>query len=76
MATKDVEPVGRLVKAAVMAEIADVSENHIRDLELEGVIPGYRFGKAVRFDPDEVLKALRQEAHTRPSKSPRLEPVD
>jgi hypothetical protein len=27
-----------------------------------GELPGYRIGRAVRFDPDEILALTRQEA--------------
>lgn len=45
------EPLGKLV---------DLPANSIRRLARLGLIPCYRFGRLMRFDPEAVLAAMRQ----------------
>lgn len=49
-----------LVDAVKMAELLDVPENWIRDAARSERIPSQRLGHYVRFNPAEVLAAVRK----------------
>jgi len=50
----------KLVKAEKMAEILGMSLSRVYRLAADGTIPSYKVGGAVRFDPVEVLEAVRR----------------
>jgi excisionase family DNA binding protein len=58
-----------LVSTAGVADALDVSEAVIRRWHAAGRIPGYRCGRLLKFDLDEVLAALRSPESTRSSSS-------
>jgi excisionase family DNA binding protein len=51
-----------LITAPELAKQLDVSESLIYRLARKGEIPSYRVGPLIRFDLEEVLEALEQEA--------------
>jgi excisionase family DNA binding protein len=53
---------GRLVTAGELGDLLSLAPGTILDKWERGEIPGYRIGRAVRFDPDEILKLTRREA--------------
>jgi excisionase family DNA binding protein len=54
-----------LVVAEVLAERYAISPRTVYRLAADGTIPSYRVGRQLRFDPAEVLAALRQARGTR-----------
>jgi hypothetical protein len=50
----------KLVDAAEMAAILNTPENWVRDRARAGDIPSRRLGHYVRFNPPEVLEAVRR----------------
>jgi excisionase family DNA binding protein len=65
----------RLLTARELGEALGLQPGTILDRWERGELPGYKFGRAVRFDLDEVLAAGRRpgvggEAPTTPSKRP------
>lgn len=66
---------GRLLTARELADVLGVKPATILDQWERGELPGYKFGRAVRFDLDEVLAAGRRpgvggEAPTTPTERP------
>jgi excisionase family DNA binding protein len=62
------------IKGADLAVILGVDDKHIYRMAARGQIPSFRVGRAVRFDPQEVAKWLREKYghETRlPRKAPR-----
>lgn len=53
-------PIRPLVKAERMAELLALSASRVYRLASDGIIPSYRVGGAVRFDPVEVLESIRK----------------
>ena len=53
---------GRLVTAGELGDLLSLAPGTILDKWERGEIPGYRIGRAVRFDPDEILKLTPREA--------------
>lgn len=54
---------GALVTAEEMGEKLSLTAGTIKRWAIEGIIPYYKLsGRVIRFDPEEVDKALRQEA--------------
>jgi hypothetical protein len=49
-----------LVDAKQMAELLSVPENWVRDKARAGVLPSHDLGHYVRFEPAEVLEAVRK----------------
>lgn len=47
------------VSAGQAADLFDVSAETIRRKYREGLIPGYRVGRYLRFDPTELREAFR-----------------
>ena len=45
-----------------VAEILSVSERQVYKLASEGVIPSFRIGSSIRFDPAQVAAWLRKKA--------------
>ena len=65
----------RLLTARELGELIGLRPGTILDRWERGELPGYKFGRAVRFDLDEVLAVGRRpgaggEAPTTPSKRP------
>jgi excisionase family DNA binding protein len=60
--TTPVAPV--LVRADAMASMLSLSRSSFYELARAGLIPAVHVGNARRFDPDEVLAALRSSAGT------------
>lgn len=52
----------RLVTARELGDLLGLKPGTILDKWERGEIPGYRIGRAVRFDPDEILALTRKEA--------------
>ncbi len=52
----------RLVTARELAELLSLSSATVLDKWERGEFPGYKLGRAVRFDPDEILALTRKEA--------------
>ena len=50
------------LKARDLAEIFGVTQQHIYKLAAKGVIPSFRIGAAVRFDPSAVADWLKEKA--------------
>jgi excisionase family DNA binding protein len=48
------------LKAQDLAEIFGVTQQHIYKLAAKGVIPSFRVGRAVRFDPSVVADWLKR----------------
>jgi excisionase family DNA binding protein len=55
------------------AELVDAHPETLRRLYRDGRIPGYKVGRLLRFDVDEVRDALRGSSAT-PRASARVEP--
>jgi len=53
-----------LIDAKEMAKITNIPVSSIWRGCRQGTIPHYRHGRIVRFDPDEVLRAMRESAET------------
>ena len=51
-----------LFNAAALAEYLDCSVRHVRRLDRRGVLPRIEVGRLVRYDAEEVLRALKREA--------------
>ena len=49
----------RLCTRHEIAEMLDISLNHLTHLVQQRLIPHYRLGRCLRFDPDEVREALK-----------------
>jgi excisionase family DNA binding protein len=65
----------RLLTARELADVLGLKPGTILDRWERGELPGYKFGRAVRFDLDEVLAVGRRpdaggEAPATPSKRP------
>ena len=45
-----------------VAEILNISERHVYKLASASIIPSFRVGSAIRFDPSLVAAWLRQKA--------------
>jgi excisionase family DNA binding protein len=52
----------RLVTAVELAEQLGLKPATVLDQWEAGKLPGYKIGRAVRFDPDEILRLTRKEA--------------
>ena len=52
----------RLVTARELGDLLSLAPGTILDKWERGELPGYRIGRAVRFDPDEILAMTRREA--------------
>ena len=52
----------RLATARELAELLSLSPATVLDKWERGELPGYRIGRAVRFDVDEILALTRKEA--------------
>jgi excisionase family DNA binding protein len=50
----------RLLTARELAEVLGLKAGTVLDKWERGELPGYKFGRAVRFDLDEVLAAGRR----------------
>lgn len=50
------------LKARDLAELFGVTQQHIYKLAAKGVIPSFRVGAAVRFDPSVVADWLKKKA--------------
>lgn len=50
------------LKARDLAEIFGVTQQHIYKVAAKGVIPSFRVGAAVRFDPSAVADWLKEKA--------------
>lgn len=53
---------GRLVTARELGELLSLVPGTVLDQWEAGKLPGYKIGRAVRFDPDEILAMTRREA--------------
>jgi excisionase family DNA binding protein len=51
----------RLVTARELGELLGLAPGTILDKWERNELPGYKIGRAVRFDPDEILKLTRRE---------------
>jgi hypothetical protein len=51
----------RLVTARELGELLSLAPGTILDKWEAGDLPGYKIGRAVRFDPDEILAMTRRE---------------
>jgi excisionase family DNA binding protein len=51
------------IKVAELANILGVDDKHIYRMAARGQLPSFRVGGAVRFDPQEVAKWLREKYH-------------
>ena len=56
-----------LVSARTASEAFDVHAETLRRLYREGAIPGYRIGRYLRFDVDELREAFRAGRSAAPS---------
>jgi excisionase family DNA binding protein len=54
--------VTKLVTARELADLLALSPSTVLDRWERGDLPGYKIGRAVRFDPDEILALTRREA--------------
>jgi excisionase family DNA binding protein len=52
------------MKVADLANILGVDDKHIYRMAARGQLPSFHVGGAVRFDPQEVAKWLREKYHT------------
>jgi predicted DNA-binding transcriptional regulator AlpA len=52
----------RLVTARELGELLSLAPGTVLDKWEAGDLPGYKIGRAVRFDPDEILAVTRREA--------------
>lgn len=53
---------GRLVGPEELAGVLGVKTRHVYNLSMEGKIPKHKIGQLIRFDVDEVLAHLHQDA--------------
>ena len=51
------------IKVADLANILGVDDKHIYRMAARGQLPSFHVGGAVRFDPQEVAKWLREKYH-------------
>lgn len=49
----------RLFDRKEMASLLRISPNHLAWLTQQGIIPHYRLGRCIRYDPDDVKEALQ-----------------
>jgi excisionase family DNA binding protein len=61
---------GRLVTARELSELLGLAPATVLDKWERGELPGYKIGRAVRFDPEEILALSRREK--RPSAEEKL----
>ena len=54
----------KLVTAREMAQLLAMSETWIRLQYYAGRIPGYKLGRSLRFDPIEVIEAVKVKGGT------------
>lgn len=54
----------RLVTARELGDLFALAQGTILDQWEAGKLPGYKIGRAVRFDPDEILAMTRREGPT------------
>ena len=54
------------IKVADLAGILGVDDKHIYRMAARGLLPSFRVGGAVRFDPQEVAKWLRERYDNKP----------
>ena len=60
------QPLPKLVTAAVLAEVLNVSLKRVYQLKRSGGIPYYQTGtRGIRFSIEEVLESMRQTASAR-----------
>ena len=52
---------GRLVTARELGEVLSLSPSTVLDKWERGELPGYRIGRAVRFDVAEILSMTRKD---------------
>jgi len=52
----------RLVTARELGDLLGLKPGTVLDQFEAGKLPGYKIGRAVRFDPDEILTLTRREA--------------
>jgi excisionase family DNA binding protein len=52
----------RLVTARELADLLGLKPGTVLDKWERGELPGYKIGRAVRFDADEILALTRKEA--------------
>jgi excisionase family DNA binding protein len=52
----------RLLTARELADLLGLKPATVLDKWERGELPGYKIGRAVRFDPDEILALTRKEA--------------
>jgi excisionase family DNA binding protein len=64
----------RLLTAAELAEFLGLRPSTILDKWQRGELPGYKIGRPVRFDLDEVLEATRRESGAAGGKAPAIPP--
>lgn len=55
-----------LLSAIDMGKLFDVHPETLRRLHRSGRIPGYKVGRYLRFDPDEVREALKRNEAVKP----------
>ena len=53
-----------------MANLLRCTERHLANLVSLGIVPSIRMGKAVRFDPADVIAALKAQASEAKSATP------
>ncbi len=54
----------RMVDAKEMARLLGMGTTWVRLQYYRGRIPGYKLGKSLRFDPEEVLEAIKAKGGT------------
>jgi hypothetical protein len=63
-----------LVTEKAQADILSISVHHLINLRKRRLVPYVRLGKSIRYDPNEVAKAVRKltiEEHTAPARAKR-----
>ena len=53
---------GQLVTARELAGLLSLQPSTVLDKWERGELPGYKIGRAVRFDPEEILALTRRDA--------------
>lgn len=53
---------GTALSVSEVAAILNISERHVYKLASASIIPSFRVGSAIRFDPSHVAAWLRQKA--------------
>jgi excisionase family DNA binding protein len=68
----ELETKGQALKASEVAILLQVTPQHVYKLAAQQIIPSFRVGRAVRFDPDQVASWLQRKMPRPVSSGPEI----